>query len=144
MAVGGISQLSMRHWRPRMLAATLIALSATLSVARCGMNYSFPPHFLFGAATAAYQIEGGWNEGGKQYCTLYHNTLTRIIWDKLSTSTARLWRHVLKVVDVVDTGIVPVLETACCSETSVSSCKTADHHKSDSGLYSQKKWTAVL
>jgi len=57
-----------------MLAGTLIALIATLCAVRFGKNYSFPPHFLFGAATVAYKIEGKWKEGGNDIaqCIITH------------------------------------------------------------------------
>ena len=29
-------------------------------------DLSFPNDFLFGAATASYQVEGGWNASGKE------------------------------------------------------------------------------
>lgn len=43
---------------------------------------NFPKGFLFGAATAAFQVEGAWNQDGKEVNTIkvnftsYHSKLT--------------------------------------------------------------------
>src|SRR3954467_6805401 len=44
------------------------------------VNAQFPPGFLWGAATAAYQVEGAWREGGKG----------ESIWDRFAHTPGRI------------------------------------------------------
>jgi beta-glucosidase len=43
-------------------------------------TYKYPPTFLWGLATASYQIEGAWNEDGKG----------ESIWDRFSHTPGRI------------------------------------------------------
>ena len=43
-------------------------------------TYKFPPNFLWGAATASYQIEGAWNEDGKG----------ESVWDRFSHTPGKV------------------------------------------------------
>ncbi|XP_052759201.1 lactase/phlorizin hydrolase-like [Galleria mellonella] len=48
-----------------MCCMKLVAVSVLLGVGLCSDVLTFPPGFMFGAATSSYQVEGGWNASDK-------------------------------------------------------------------------------
>lgn len=81
------------------------------SFIRCEEVYKFPEEFTFGAASASYQIEGAWNEDGKDpsiWDTMTHK-FPNLIADKsnadVSADSYRLYRsdvEALKAIGVRD------------------------------------------
>lgn len=59
-------------------------LALLINNSKAEKTFTFPDEFRFGAASAAFQIEGGWNEGGKTpsiWDTFIHN-FPELIADK--------------------------------------------------------------
>ncbi|XP_075985585.1 myrosinase 1-like [Anticarsia gemmatalis] len=64
-------------WRLQLFIAMwcrIVVLSALLGVSWCVEDWTFPPGFKFGAASASYQVEGAWNVSDK----------SENIWDRFT------------------------------------------------------------
>ena len=59
-----MSVSDLRMWGPGYIIIGVIACVTCYEAEEDLLYGHFPPDFIWGAATAAYQIEGGWNEDG--------------------------------------------------------------------------------
>lgn len=73
------------------VVATLLALSAFGLTANAQDDFlygNFPDGFVWGAATAAYQIEGAWNADGENILIVTLQTAPISICDKAKEKTS--------------------------------------------------------
>lgn len=84
-----------------------VVVAITLFFTLSGSNgevFEFPPDFKIGAASASYQIEGGWDEDGKSpsiWDTMTHNR-PHLVRDQsngdVAANSYHLWREDVKAV----------------------------------------------
>jgi Glycosyl hydrolase family 1 len=100
-----------------------VAVGVTLLIINSTDAVRFPDDFRFGAASASYQIEGGWNEDGKSpniWDTVTHNNPNFTADSKNADVAADSYHMVDKDVEALDNIGVSV--------NIVKSCETSENN----------------
>ncbi|KAJ8733383.1 hypothetical protein PYW08_001681 [Mythimna loreyi] len=88
-----------------LLTISLLQLARGISIVKSGVsNYSFPDDFIFGVGTAAFQIEGGWNEGGKgenMWDTKLHSEPTITVDHSNGDVSADSYHHYMDDIEMI-------------------------------------------